>query len=200
MEKTRCAMAAWFSRLRPAQTPPPDRWPRLLGATAFLRRGNWLRQATRRRGEMLTLAVLEGAGIEQVEAVHGAALAATVRRALAGKLLAAAGPRGLAAATEGNAFALLLPGVDEDGAMALVKRELGDPLELVVCDRTAGGDMVRVVCRPVCLVRLLDAHAGDLVVWLDDMHEDMALARRWRGDRDALAAAVTRAMQRSEWR
>lgn len=202
MEKARMggALAGWLSRLKPARPVARSPWKRLLGASAFLRQGGRLRKATRKRGEMLTLAVLEAEDIVEVDIAHGAVLAALVRRALAGKLLAAAGARGLAASTGDNAFALLLPGVDEDGATELLRRELGDPLELVVRERTAGGDVVRVVCRPVCMLRLLDPDTRDLAAWLDDMHEDVALAVRWRGGRDDFAAAMTRALRRSAWR
>lgn len=202
MEEARkgCALGRWLARLKPARGTARQPWARLLGASAFLRQGARLRKATRRRGEMLTLAVLEAEDLAEIDVAHGAAVAALVRRALAGKLLAAAGPRGLAASTGGNAFALLVPGVDEDGAAALLRDELGDPLELVVRERTAGGDLIRVVCRPVCMLRLLDADARDLAAWLDDMHEDVALAVRWRGGRDAFSAAMTRALRRSSSR
>lgn len=188
--KPRSTLALWWARLWPTRSTPAAAARRLLRTGAFLRQGARLRKAAARRGRVLSLVVLEGNDIAAIEAVHGEAMAAKVRRALAGKLLAAA-RTGLVASTGTNGFALLLPGADEHAVLAVLQRELGEHLQLVVRHRTAGGDLVRMVLRPVCMVRRIDADARSLGAWLDDMQEDVALAVRWRGGRDDFEAALT---------
>ena len=125
-----------------APATPEERWAS--NRAALYQVGDTMAAEATRSGERMTVLVFEQADLPELHAIFGTAAARAVVAEFSGKLKELAGARGVSVRTNATSWAVLLPGHDQAGAVAAVKRTLGASLAV---EAAVGDEEILLVPR-----------------------------------------------------
>jgi GGDEF domain-containing protein len=139
---------------------------------AMFKAGNEMLCRGRGSNQPLSVLVFDLSDLPELECVFGLQAAKDVIAQTAVRMQGLAGRTGLAVRTSATTFTVLLPGVDGDGALEVVRAALGQPccIELV-----AGGE--EMVLVPEWMVRTVLGDAGCVSQVYESLCRDIAQAR-----------------------
>jgi GGDEF domain-containing protein len=122
--------------------PATERWAS--NRAALYELGDTMVEESVRSDQPMSVVVFEQVDLPELHAIFGSAAAHRVVAEFGARLKLLAAPGGVAVRTDATSWAVLLPGHDNDTAMAAVKRALGKSLAV---EADAGEDEILLVPR-----------------------------------------------------
>ena len=141
----------------------------LYNLAGFAAHGDEMLAACKREGRPLTVAVFDCADLLEVRTIYGSRIARKLMARIVRKLSALSVDRGLAARTGPAEFAVVLPGMSREKALAAIQRVMGNPMRIEL----DAGDS-EIVLVPGFLVETAGSDTGSVEELHGDLRRELA--------------------------